>query len=315
MKTILVTGGAGFIGSHTCEALLARGDRVLCVDNLSELLYPASFKIKNLDVLKHKNFTFHKVDITDMIPLGAVFASNKIDAVIHLAALAGVRPSTEHPLLYNKVNIEGTMNLLELCRKYDIKNFVFASSSSVYGENSTVPFSEKDSCDRPSSQYAATKRCGELLCATYSHLYGIHCSCLRFFTVYGPRGRPDMAAWKFTEGILTKPPVTVFGDGSIKRDFTFVTDIVAGILAAMEKSPLYDVFNLGNEKPVSLNELIALIEKITGKKAQVQHKPGKPEDMPITFADTKKSKEVLGYQPKVSLEEGIRRFIDWYQKR
>lgn len=313
MKTVLVTGGAGFIGSHVCEALLRRGDRVVCVDCLSGLLYPASRKVRNLDALKHKDFVFREVDITDAAALGEVFADNRFDAVVHLAALAGVRTSVEKPELYVRVNVEGTLNLLELCRKHGVTTFVFASSSSVYGERSMVPFCESDSVDRPSSPYAATKRCGELLCSTYSHLHGIKCSCLRFFSVYGPRGRPDMAPWKFTEGVLTKPPVPLFGDGTIRRDFTYVTDVADGIIAAMDLGTQYGIFNIGNEHPVSMNELIAVIERITGKRAQVERKPGKPEDVPVTFADVRKSKEVLGYEPKVGIEEGMRRFIAWYQ--
>jgi UDP-glucuronate 4-epimerase len=176
-----------------------------------------------------------------------------------------------------------------------------------------VPFNEEDRADRPASPYAASKRAGELLCATYSHLYGIRCTCLRFFSVYGPRGRPDMAVWKFTEGILRKPPVVVYGDGSIRRDLTYVTDIVDGILAALDLGPRYDIFNLGDERPIAMAELISIIEKATGRKAQIEYRPAKPEDVPVTYADITKAKEVLGYSPKVGIEEGVRRFVEWYQ--
>ncbi len=314
MGTILVTGGAGFIGSHTCEALLSRGDHVVSVDNLDPF-YSKEQKLANLALLQRPGFTSIIADITDRAALERVFTQHSFDAVIHIAALAGVRTSVEEPLRYEKVNVQGTLHLLEACRKRGIKRFVFASSSSVYGEESVAPFKETERADRPASPYAATKRAGEHLCFTYSHLFGMHCTCLRFFSVYGPRGRPDMAVWKFTESILTKPPLVIHGDGSTKRDFTYVGDIVSGILAALDLSPRFEIINLGNGTPVSLKDLLAITEKVTGKKASVTHDAAKPEDVPVTHADLTKAKEVLRYTPRVGLEEGVRRFVEWYRTR
>jgi len=317
---ILVTGGVGFIGSHVCEALLERGDDVLVIDNVNGF-YDIDNKLGNLKLLNDKarlnttrSFNFLLTDITDKAKVGEAF-DRGVDAVIHLAGMAGVRASVDDPLLYERVNVQGTLNLLEECRKRGIGRFIAASSSSVYGRNSKPPFREDEPADRPSSPYAATKRSLELHCATYSELFGINCSCLRFFSVYGPRGRPDMAVWKFTEGILTKPPVVINGDGSIRRDLTYVGDVAQGVLAALDKAPRHEIFNLGRGQPTSMNELLAIVEKATGRKAEVEHRPAKDEDIPLTFADISKARAMLGYEPKVTLEEGVRRFVEWYTQR
>lgn len=314
MPTVLVTGGAGFIGSHTCEKLLDHGEEVVCVDNLNDY-YSPEVKKKNIEgCLKNDNFRFYKTDIRDKESMQQVFKENNIEKIIHLAARAGVRPSIEQPLLYADVNINGTLNLLELSREHSIKNFVFGSSSSVYGVNSKVPFSEDDKIDKPISPYAATKAAGELLCHAYSHLYGIPVTCLRFFTVYGPRGRPDMAPLKFTKLTDEGKEIHRYGDGSSKRDYTYVDDIVSGILSANEKAFKYEIFNLGNSQTVELRRLIEVIEENVGKEARITQLPAQPGDVPITYADIKKAKSELGYNPKIPIEEGIKKLVDWYKK-
>lgn len=310
--SVLVTGGAGFIGSHVCERLLREGEEVVCLDNLNDYYSPETKK-HNISGLEGKKFSFIKADIREKDALEKAFEG--VESVIHLAARAGVRPSIQDPILYSDVNVKGTNNLLELCRKKNIKNFVFGSSSSVYGINSKVPFSEEDKIDKPISPYAATKIAGEALCHVYSHLYGIRISCLRFFTVYGPRGRPDMAVYNFTESIHKGKPITVYGDGSSKRDYTFVSDIVDGIISTWKKKFLFEVLNLGNSKTVELNYLISLIENAVGKKASIKKMPDQAGDVPVTFADLKKSKKLLGYEPKIPIEDGIPGFVDWYRNQ
>jgi len=312
--TVLVTGGAGFIGSHVCETLLRQGDNVVCLDNFDDF-YDRAYKERNLQELQSAGGSLRIVDadITDNHRLLDVFRANEPSAVVHLAALAGVRRSVEQPLRYSRVNVEGTLNVLEACRASGCRTLAFASSSSVYGSAATPPFVETMAADRPSSPYAATKRAGELLCATYSELYGIRTPCLRFFSVYGPRGRPDMAVWKFTQGVL-QPPVPLNGDGSVQRDFTYVGDVVDGVLAALRVAPQYDVFNLGRGEPTSLLELLRIVEEVIGRKARIELHPAKQEDVPVTHADLTKARRVLGYEPQVGLHEGVRRFVAWYKE-
>ncbi|MHA1677502.1 MAG: SDR family NAD(P)-dependent oxidoreductase [Promethearchaeota archaeon] len=313
METILVTGGAGFIGSHVCDRLLKDKKRVICIDNLNPYYSPQR-KIKNI---KHNfnnpNFKFIVLDITKKDQLEQVFQNNKIDKIIHLAARAGVRPSIEKPLWYKETNISGTVNLLELAKKYKIKNFVFGSSSSVYGKNKKVPFSETDNVDYPLSPYAASKKACELFCYTYSYLTDLNIACLRFFTVYGPRGRPDMAPYLFTKWIFEGKPIKRFGNGKTKRDYTYVSDIVDGVVSALNKNFKFEIINLGNSNTVELNYFITVIEKLVGKRAKIKQYPPQKGDVPLTYADINKARNLLGYDPKISIEEGMRKFVEWYR--
>ena len=311
----LVTGGAGFIGSHVCEVLLDRGDKVVCLDNFNNY-YDPLIKEKNIaSFSSNKNFYLVREDITNYNAMHDVFDDYCPNKVIHLAARAGVRPSIENPLLYQKTNIEGTLNLLELARNHrEVSKFIFASSSSVYGNRNNVPFSEADNVDNPISPYAATKKAGELLCSTYSHLFDIPITCLRFFTVYGPRGRPDMAPYKFTKAILEEKPIERFGDGTSSRDYTHISDIVDGILLALDKNLDFGVINLGDSQPIELNYLINLIEEATGKKAKIITKPLQEGDVSTTYADISKAKKLLGWKPKMFIEPGIDGLVRWYKE-
>ena len=315
---LLLTGGAGFIGSHTAEALLRQGADLTIVDNLDEF-YPPTWKRANLkDVQAAGRFAFEQVDIADYDALRDVVARSKPEAIIHLAARAGVRPSIEQPRLYERVNVAGTLNLLEVAREFHVKQFVFGSSSSVYGTTSLAPLCEDHVELKPISPYAATKLAGEMLGYTYAHLYALPVICLRFFTVYGPRQRPDLAIHKFTALIEAGKPVPIFGDGSTGRDYTFVDDIVAGVLAALEYMPPatgapFDIFNLGNAHPVKLNELLDILERVTGKKAIRDPQPLQPGDVPLTWADISKSARLLGYKPATPLEHGLKKFVAWYR--
>lgn len=309
---IMVTGGAGFIGSHLCEKLLEKGEKVVCVDNLNDFYSPETKKNNIKECLKNKDFRFHREDILNKKAIEEIIKKEGIKKIVHLAARAGVRPSIKEPILYAKVNIEGTLNLLEASR--DIEQFIFGSSSSVYGINSKVPYTEEDKLDKPISPYAASKRAGELFCFNYSHLYRIPISCLRFFTVYGPRQRPEMAIHKFTRLIDKGEKIPVYGDGTSKRDYTFIDDIINGVMASIEKKFRFEVFNLGNSKTVELRYMISLIEKNLGKKADIEQQPEQPGDVPITYADITKAEEMLDYRPETSIEEGIRKFTEWYRR-
>ena len=309
--SILVTGGAGFIGSHLCRALLQKGEEVVCIDDFNDY-YDPKLKEYRIRQIQSPKFFLYRADITDFEALKKIFSKHKIESVVHLAARAGVRASIQNPLLYEKINVQGTINLLELSKR--VRNFVFASSSSVYGGNSKIPFSENDRVDNPISPYAATKKSGELICHTFHHLYKIPITCLRFFTVYGPMGRPDMVIFKFTKAILEGKELTRFGDGSSKRDYTYIADVVSGILAALKGQHDYEIVNLGNSKPIQLNHVISLIEKETGKKAKIKEMAVQEGDVPITYADITKAKKLLGYNPKVSIEEGIKNYVDWYKE-
>ena len=316
MRSILITGGAGFIGSHLVDRLLAEGDwQVSVVDDFNDFYDPA---IKRANVSRHEkdsNYRLFAADIRDQSALERIFAGNGFDCMVHLAARAGVRPSLAQPLLYAETNINGTMNLLELAREHGIKQFVFGSSSSVYGINAKVPFSEDDPIRQPISPYAATKAAGELLCHTYTHLYGIRSVCLRFFTVYGPRQRPDLAIHKFARLISESKPIPVFGDGTTRRDYTFIDDIIAGVRAAIDYTESdYEVINLGESRTVELRELISLIEKKLGATAKIDRQPLQPGDVPQTFADITKARQLLGYNPQTQIEDGIHRFVEWFKK-
>ena len=310
---ILVTGGAGFIGSHVVQALLNRGDEVVVVDNLNDY-YDVQLKKDRLKMILQE-VTFYELDIADLEGMRKVFFDNKIDQVCHLAAQAGVRYSLENPFAYEKANNVGTLNILELMKEFGVKDLVYASSSSVYGGNKKTPFSVEDNVDRPVSLYAATKKYNELIAHVYHHLYGLNCLGLRFFTVYGPLGRPDMALFKFTKAILEDKPIDVYNFGNMKRDFTFITDIVDGVVRSLDRvsEVKYSVLNLGNSNTVQLNRFIEIIEEELGKKAERNLMPLQPGDVPETFADIEKTKEVLSWEPKVGIEEGIKKFIDWYK--
>jgi len=311
LKRILVTGGAGFIGSHLCEALLKQGREVLVLDNFNDFYSPAIKQENVQKVLDHPSYSLVEGDIRDEEAVGRVFDSFKPQAVIHLAAMAGVRPSIEQPHLYNDVNIAGTTVLLEAVREHPVQNFVFGSSSSVYGSHDKVPFSEEDVLSRPISPYAATKLAGEQLCFTYHHLYGTPVSCLRFFTVYGPRQRPEMAIHLFARKILNGDSITLYGDGTTRRDYTYVDDIIDGVIRALDRARGFDIFNLGESRTVGLSELVTILEDTIGLKADIRFEPDQPGDVPITYADVSRAIRVLGYQPSVPIEEGIRRMVKW----
>ena len=309
---ILVTGGAGFIGSHLIERLLKEGYEVVCLDNFNDY-YDPEIKRNNIkSFLRGRNFNLVEADIRDKDTLKKVFEKYKFQKIIHLAAQAGVRLSLKQPNLYVDVNINGTLNLLELSREYKIESFILGSSSSVYGATKEIPFSEEGKL-RPISPYGVSKRTGELLCYTYNHLYNLSITVLRFFTVYGPKQRPDMAIHKFTKLINEGKEICLYGDGKTSRDYTYISDIVEGIMSALNKDFNYEIFNLGNSNPTTLSRLISLIEKNLGKAAKIKYLPEQPGDPPITFADISKSKRMLNYNPKIKIEEGIKRFVEWYK--
>jgi UDP-glucuronate 4-epimerase len=309
-EKILVTGGAGFIGSHLCEALLAEGADVVVIDDFNNF-YDTAIKRENIAGFRDK-ITLIEGDIRDVALVDSVFDSHKFDKVFHLAARAGVRPSIADPRLYVSTNVDGTLNLLEGCRRTGVKHFVFASSSSVYGVNKKVPFAEDDLIQRTISPYAATKLAGEQLCSNYNNLYGIRCVCLRFFTVYGPRQRPDLAISKFTRLILDDKPIDQYGDGSTARDYTYIEDIIRGVTAAGKYTASeFEIINLGGSAANTLAQLIAGIEEITGKKARINHLPEQPGDVPFTCADVSKAGRLLGYVPATPLRRGLERYVEW----
>jgi UDP-glucuronate 4-epimerase len=323
MVTILVTGVAGFIGSHVGEVLLRMGYAVVGLDSFNDFYDP---KIKRRNVMELQNIAkitgskFHLIegDIRSFDLLLHLFHTIKLDTVIHLAAYAGVRQSIENPQLYTEVNINGTINILECMQKYGVKRLCFASSSSVYGNNTNVPFSESDQVDKAISLYAATKKAGEVLCHVYHHLYDINVACLRFFTVYGPRQRPDLAIHKFTRLICEGKEIPLYGDGSMRRDYTYIDDIVDGVLRALEwtdsAEKRYDIFNLGEGHTISLTELVNALSRVTRKMVIIKHLPMQPGDVQITYADISHASEVLGYYPYSGFEEGLHKFWDWYQQ-
>ena len=314
-KKTLVTGGAGFIGSHLCEKLLENDYNVICLDNFNDYYDPRIKKDNIANSLKSKNFTLVKGDILDKECLENIFSKNNIHKIVHLAAIAGVRPSLMNPQEYVDVDIKGTVNLLEVAKKYRVEQFIFGSSSSVYGINSKIPFTEEDRIDLQISPYATAKRCAELYCATYHYLYRIPVTILRFFTVYGPRQRPDMAIHKFTRLMSQGKSISMFGDGKSERDYTYIDDIVDGILKAIQKTYKFEIFNLGNSKTIKLRNLINYIEDKLKNRAKIEQLPRQPGDVPITCADTSRAKRMLGYNPLTSIEEGIENFVKWYLEK
>lgn len=315
--SILVTGAAGFIGSHTCDALLERGERVVGLDNFDDF-YEAEVKNRNLvDARERAGFTLVRGDIRDPDALEAL--PDDIEAVIHLAARAGVRPSIENPELYAEVNVMGTVRLLAWAKDRGIRRFVFASSSSVYGNNEKVPFSESDPVDHPISPYAATKKAGELVCHAASRLDGVAIACLRFFTVYGPRQRPDLAVHKFARILRDGGPIPMFGDGTTSRDYTYVDDTVSGVLGALEwvsrDTGEYRVFNLGNHRTVTLSDMIRIIGEEMGVEPRIEQLPMQPGDVVRTYADIERAREELGYRPDTDFRDGVRRFLEWFSRQ
>lgn len=311
----LVTGGAGFIGSHVCERLLRSGHAVWAFDDLNSF-YDPKFKHRNLREVQSLAlpFEFIRGDITDRAALDEMFGRVKFDQIIHLAARAGVRPSLEEPALYQRVNVEGTVNVLEAARLAGVRKITIASSSSVYGANSKVPFSESDPLFSPISPYAASKLACEALGHVYHHIYGMDVVMLRFFTVYGQRQRPDLGIYKFARLMTAGKPIPVYGDGSTARDYTFISDILDGIMACTRKEFGYETFNLGESQTVKLNRMIELLEEALGTKAVIERQPMQPGDVPITFADISKARARLGYDPRTHIEQGIPLFVDWFKK-
>jgi UDP-glucuronate 4-epimerase len=308
---ILVTGGAGFIGSHLVEKLLAANHDVVILDDFNDFYDP---QIKQMNIAGFaKDVTVCHVDLRENDSVRTVFGREKVDAVVHLAARAGVRPSIQFPRLYYDTNVLGTLHLLEAARVTGVQRFIFASSSSVYGASKTVPFSEDQHLTQTISPYGATKIGGEFLCSTYSHLYQMRVVALRYFTVYGPRQRPDLAIHQFTRRIYAGQPIDQFGDGSTRRDYTYIDDIIQGTMAALDyDGPLFDMFNLGESQTIQLKELISAIENVLGKRAKINELPEQPGDMPRTYADISKARKLLGYNPATKLSEGLPKFVEWY---
>ncbi len=311
----LITGGAGFIGSHLCERLLGAGHGVWAFDDLNPF-YDVALKEQNLRDLRATDgrFEFVRGDITEPASVEALFSQRRFDQVIHLAARAGVRPSVEQPALYQRVNVEGTVNIFEAARRAGVRKLIVASSSSVYGLNARVPFAETDPIFSAISPYAASKLAGEALGHVYHHLYGLDVVMLRFFTVYGPRQRPDLAIHKFAQLMAAGRPLPVYGDGTTARDYTYITDILDGVMACTEREFGYEIFNLGESQTVTLARLIELLEQSLGVKAVIHRAPPQPGDVPRTFADISKARAQLGYAPKVGIERGIPLFVEWFRK-
>lgn len=308
-----MTGAAGFIGSHLCERLLKEGWMVVGLDNFDDF-YDPQIKRRNISgCLKNKKFQLVEADIRDSAACDKIIGGG-VEIIVHLAARAGVRPSIAQPLLYADVNVNGTTVLLEAAKKHKINKFIFGSSSSVYGNNKKVPFSEDDNVDFPISPYAATKKAGELICHTYHHLYGISITCLRLFTVYGPRQRPDLAIHKFAKLIEQGKPIPVYGDGTMMRDFTYIDDIIDGIIAAMQKCAGFNIYNLGESQPITVNDLVDEIEKALGKKAVKEYLPPQPGDVERTYADVTKAIEELGYNPTTTIQAGLAKFVTWLRQ-
>lgn len=319
-KHVLITGGAGFIGSHLTRRLLGRGERVTVLDDFNDYYEPDRKRRNIAPFLGREEYRLVEGDIRDADLVEKLFAGKMddgwglFDGVVHLAARAGVRPSLKEPILYEDVNCIGTLRLLEAARHHGPANFVFGSSSSVYGINEKVPFSEEDRIDLPISPYATTKRTGELLCFNYSHLYGMRTSCLRFFTVYGPAQRPEMAIHKFTDLLARGQTVPMYGDGETRRDYTYVDDIVDGIVAAYDLAPAFEIFNLGGAETTRLRDLIAILAEELAVEPRIEYLPDQPGDVPITYADVRKAGRLLGYSPRVPIREGLRRFVAWYKE-
>ncbi|MFA6512078.1 MAG: NAD-dependent epimerase/dehydratase family protein [Patescibacteria group bacterium] len=314
MKSVLVTGGAGFIGSHVTRTLSERGDSVVIIDNFNDY-YDPQIKEDRISVfLKEYNPTLYRVDFSEREALIPLFQKHQFDSIVHLGARAGVRASIEDPYIYTQANVFGTLNILEMARQFKVPQVVLASTSAVYGGNKKIPFSETDPVDKPISPYAATKKATELMAYTYHHLHKLQCTCLRFFTVYGPWGRPDMALFKFTKNILADQPIDIYNNGKHQRDFTYIDDIVAGILAAVDNPFPYEIINLGNSHTEDLLHFIEIIEQVLGKKARRNLLPMQPGDVEKTYADITKAKQLLHFEPKTRIDEGIKNFINWYRE-
>ncbi len=315
MKKIFVTGAAGFIGSHVAEKLLFQGAEVIGFDNLNDY-YPVKNKNQNVKLLeKYKNFNFVQGDLCDAGTINDIFKRQEITHVAHLAARAGVRPSIADPKLYQKTNVEGTLNLLEAARQFPVENFVLTSSSSVYGNSKAVPFREDDSAsDMPISPYAATKKATEVIAHSYHHLFGININVVRPFTVYGPRGRPDMAPWIFLSSTLNNIPIRRFGNGETRRDYTFIDDFTEGFISALKKPLGYQIFNLGNSSTVSLNEALAIVAEVCDKEQIIKEEPKQPGDVDVTYADISKAKSYLNYNPGTKFKDGMEKFYQWFKE-
>jgi UDP-glucuronate 4-epimerase len=310
----LVTGGAGFIGSHLAEALLARGDQVICVDNFNDYYSPAR-KRRNIAIaLGHPGYTLVEADIRDDTAIDAAFATHRPDKVAHIAAMGSIPYSVRHPKLYEEINIRGTLNILDAARRHDVHGVVLASTSSIYGRTDKIPFVETDPTDRPLAPYPASKKATEVLAASYNTSYGLPCVCLRFFNVYGPRGRPDMTPYMFTDAIVHDRPITLYDGGRPRRDWTYVDDIVAGVVAALDADFSYEIFNLGRGQPVLMSDFVRIIERMVGKRAQVVDAQMPANEALVTYADIGKAQRTLGYNPHVPVEDGLARFWEWYQQ-
>jgi UDP-glucuronate 4-epimerase len=322
-KAILVTGGAGFIGSHLCERLVSHGHKIICLDNFNDY-YDPSLKERNISsIIDHPNFSLVRGDILDSQLLGELFprlarwgnGARSLPVVVHLAALAGVRPSLSSPIAYVDVDVKGTVNLLESAHLHDVQQFIYASSSSVYGVGIPTPYREDQFLEKQTSPYSTAKMCGELYCSTYHHLYSIPITIFRFFTVYGPRQRPEMAFHKFADLLNLGEMVPIYGDGTSARDYTYIDDIIDGIVAAIETPFSYEVINLGSDRPVRLLDMVQAIGEAMGITPKLQHLPQQLGEMPITWANISKAKKLLGYSPKVSLKDGLTRFVTWYREQ
>ena len=315
MQKILLTGAGGFIASHVGEALLQAGWTVVGIDEMNDA-YPVRFKEENITLLSRSpKFRLIRADFCDQKIVHEIFETERFTHVAHLGARAGVRPSIQNPYLYETANIQGTLNLLEAAARSKVQNFVLTSSSSVYGNSKTAPFREDDSAtDRPVSQYAATKKSCEVLAYTYHHLYGLPVNVIRPFTVYGPRGRPDMAPWLFVDWAFQGKPIRKFGDGTSQRDYTYVEDFVAGFIAAIERPLGYEIFNLGNAATVSLNDFLAVVSETTGRELRIEQHPDQPGDVMLTSADISKAKRLLDYHPRTSIRQGMEKFVEWFKK-
>ena len=318
MKTYLITGGAGFIGSHLTEKLLNTGNKVIVIDNFNQFYNPKIKENNIKEYINNPNYRLEKVDIRDKKEVDRVFQNNKIDNVMHLAAMAGVRPSIENPILYQEVNCLGSQNILEAMKENQVKNLVFASSSSVYGNTKTVPFKETDIVDYAISPYAATKKANEVMCHVYHKLYNFNVIMLRFFTVYGERQRPDLAINKFTRYIMEGKPIPVFGDGTTSRDYTYIRDIIEGIYKSLQyvenHANVYEILNIGESEPITLNQMIETIEEVVEKKAIINRLPVQPGDVNRTYADITKARKLIGYNPQTTFKEGIQNFVKWYKE-
>lgn len=313
-KVCLVTGAAGFIGSTLSESLLERGDRVIGIDNF-EPFYARELKEENLAACRaHPNFTFEEADIRDAPRMAALLEAYRVTNIIHAAAMAGVRPSLERPAYYAEVNVGGTINLLEAARRHPVENFVLFSSSSVYGDRSPVPFREEEPANYPVSPYGATKKMCELAAYTYHHLYGLSLTCIRPFTVYGPRQRPEMAIHQFVRRLHRGEPITMFGDGSMERDFTYIDDLVNGLIGAVDRPLAYEIINLGESQTIKLRELIALLGRVCGIAPKIEQRPLQSGDVRRTYADISKARRLLDYSPQTNLQTGLARFVEWYRQ-